>query len=332
MLPPAQVVKVDAHAPDDAVIDRAGAILASGGLVAIPTETVYGLAAMALDERAAQKIFEAKGRPSTNPLIVHVADVAAARAHSSQWPALADRLAEAFWPGPLTIVAPKSDRVPDVVSAGGPTVALRVPRHPVPLALLTRSGLSLAAPSANRSEGVSPTTADHVLADLGDRIDMILDAGPSTGGIESTVVELLPVPRVLRLGLVSVAEIEACLGMKVARPEGGAGVARSPGQHRRHYAPRAKTYVTDDPVTMLARFAQQGLTAAWIAFGEESTDAHHGPIARMPNRAVDYARELYSALRRLDGANVDVIVISRPPTGPEWEAIHDRLSRASTDE
>src|SRR5262245_49228077 len=172
---------VDPRAPDDASIARAAAVLRAGGLVALPTETVYGLGASALDAAAVAKIFAAKGRPARNPLIVHVPDVASARALVEDWPETADRLAERFWPGPLTLVLRRRPLVPDAVTAGGPTVAIRVPAHPVALALLHACGFPLAAPSANRSSRLSPTRAEHVLGDLADRIDLVLDAGPTPG-------------------------------------------------------------------------------------------------------------------------------------------------------
>src|SRR4051812_20749755 len=184
-----RVIQVDADAPG-AAVREAAAVLRDGGLVAFPTETVYGLGARALDPASVARIYEAKGRPSYNPLIVHVATVDAARALSSAWPEAADRLAERFWPGPLTLVVPRAPVIPDAVSAGLDTVGVRIPGHPVAHALLEAAGIPVAAPSANRSMGVSPTTAEHVRRSLGGRVDLILDGGPCPVGIESTVLSL----------------------------------------------------------------------------------------------------------------------------------------------
>src|SRR5579872_2410044 len=194
-------------------IDRAAELLRAGRLVAFPTETVYGLGAKALSAEAVARIFAAKGRPAYNPVIVHVSDAGAAQELVADWPDIADRLAAAFWPGPLTLVLPKSLLVPDEVTAGSQTVAVRVPSHAVALALLRAAGAPVAAPSANRSMLLSPTTAEHVLEGLDGRIDAVLDAGPAPGGIESTVIGLADSPpRLLRPGLISPAQIEAVIG------------------------------------------------------------------------------------------------------------------------
>src|SRR5262249_11514941 len=221
---------------------QAAEILRRGGLVAFPPESVYGLGAHALDREAVERIFAAKGRPATNPLIVHAADESAARALARAWPDAAMRLAQRFWPGPLTLVVPKAEAVPDIVTAGGTTVALRVPVHPVALALLREAGIPLAAPSANRSTQVSPTRAEHVLRGLDGRIDVLLDAGPTPGGIESTVLDVTTSPpRLLRPGLVTPREIEAIIGpiefAQSMKAEAGQP-QRSPGISGKHYAPR----------------------------------------------------------------------------------------------
>jgi len=219
-------------AATDAALDRAAALVRDGGLVAIPTETVYGLAADALDADAVDRIFHAKGRPANNPLIVHVADAAMARSLAASWPAAAERIATALWPGPVTVVVPKGPRIPENVTAAGPTVALRCPAQPLTRRLIERSGIPLAAPSANRSEQVSPTTAQHVLDGLGAKVGLILDAGPCERGIESTVVDCTTSPpRILRPGPLSRAELEAAIGGPVAcrRPVVGPGpVTRQP--------------------------------------------------------------------------------------------------------
>src|SRR5437763_8542920 len=232
---------------DSAAIASAADVLRSGGLVAFPTETVYGLGANALDADAVGRIFAAKGRPAANPIIVHVADAAGVGAVVADWPDAAARLAERFWPGPLTLVLPKRDAVPDVVTAGGPTVAVRVPAHPVAHALLRAAGVPVAAPSANRSSELSPTTAGHVLHGLGGRIDLILDAGPCPGGIESTVLDVTnDPPRLLRPGLVTPAQIEAVIGPIQRFGEPAGSVLRSPGLLAKHYAPRAPLELAGD--------------------------------------------------------------------------------------
>ena len=214
----------------DASLARAVAALHAGKLVAFPTETVYGLGANALDPDAVRRIFAAKGRPASNPVIVHVASIEQVALIASDWPDDADRLAAAFWPGPLTLVLPRRPEVPDVVTAGGPTVAVRIPSHPVALRLLAMLGLPVAAPSANRSNHLSPTTARHVFDDLNDRIDLILDGGPTSGGIESTVVDVTIRPaRLLRPGLIDPAAIERILGPILRPPVPLAPVLRGEG-------------------------------------------------------------------------------------------------------
>ncbi|HTU92605.1 MAG TPA: L-threonylcarbamoyladenylate synthase, partial [Gemmataceae bacterium] len=239
------VVAVDPAVPKAEALAEAARVLRGGGLVAFPTETVYGLGANALDASAVARIFAAKGRPANNPLIVHVANAGEARNVVADWPASAALLAEYFWPGPLTLVLPKRDTVPDVVTAGGPTVAVRVPAHPVAQALSRAADLPIAAPSANRSTELSPTRAEHVLRGLDGRIEMLLDGGPTSGGIESTVLDLTATPpRLLRPGLIGVAEIEAVIG-SLARVcsltvavQNSPQPLPSPGMMPRHYAPR----------------------------------------------------------------------------------------------
>ena len=248
---------------------RAAVVLQQGGLVAFPTETVYGLGANALNSKAVRKIFAAKARPPINPLIVHIARTDDARSLVQTWTKAAELLAERFWPGPLTIVLNKSKRVPDLVTAGGPTVALRVPSHPAALGLLEFCELPVAAPSANRSAGLSPTRGDHVLRALYGRFDLLLDAGATPGGLESTVIDLTTSPpQLFAPGLITVADIEAVLGIPVAR-RGCAQVSekplRSPGMLSRHYAPRTPVEVV--PGTGRERvqeLSEAGCRAGWI--------------------------------------------------------------------
>jgi L-threonylcarbamoyladenylate synthase len=320
-------------APDEAGVATAAAALLRGELVAFPTETVYGLGALALDAAAVARVFEAKGRPASNPVIVHVEGLTEARALSASMPALAERLAEAFWPGPLTIVVPRGSTVPDIVTAGGSTVALRAPSHPVARALLRAVGAPVAAPSANRSTELSPTRAAHVVASLGGRVAYVLDGGPCPHGIESTVVDATGErPVVLRPGSISRAQIARAMGdaqgpsvVAPGAPPHDAGPARSPGQMARHYAPRARVYLVDGS-------ALPGTLAGLLAGGQRVRALGCGTVVpsgiTLPRDPVLYAQGLYGALHELD-AGADALVIEAPPAGEPWEAVHDRLCRAA---
>jgi len=330
-----RILRVDRDAPDPAAIAEAAAILRAGGLAAFPTETVYGLGAHALDPSAVARIYEAKGRPSYNPLIVHVASVDAARRLSSAWPAAADRLAERFWPGPLTLVVPKAGEIPDAVSAGLDTVGIRIPAHPVAHALLEAAGIPLAAPSANRSMGVSPTTAEHVRRSLGGRVDVILDGGPSPVGIESTVLSLAgEVPTILRPGSISADALREVLGeVAVAAAEPSGHAARpSPGMLDRHYAPAAEVRLFS-PESRAAAFAK----AVWAATDDRTigvmafapVSASGAEVVEMPADPRAYAARLYATLHALDALGCEVIWIEQVPDTPEWAGIRDRLKRAA---
>jgi L-threonylcarbamoyladenylate synthase len=331
-----RLLRVDSSNPAPAVVAEAAAVLRDGGLVAFPTETVYGLGARALDPASVARIYEAKGRPSYNPLIVHVATVDAARALSSAWPEAADRLAERFWPGPLTLVVPRSPAIPDAVSAGLDTVGVRIPGHPVAHALLEAAGIPVAAPSANRSMGVSPTTAEHVRRSLGGRIDVILDGGPCPVGIESTVLSLAgEVATVLRPGSISIDELREVLGdvaMASAVPSGGAA-RPSPGMLDRHYAPAAEVRIFA-PAAREAAFAK----AVWAATDDRRVgviafapvSASGAEVVDMPADAREYAARLYAALHAMDAAGCEVIWIEQVPDAPEWAGVRDRLRRAAT--
>lgn len=327
-----RIVAVDPATPDPGAIAEAAARLRAGDLVAFPTETVYGLGAHALDPAAVRKIFAAKGRPPTNPVIVHVAGVAAARTLSSAWPAAADLLAERFWPGPLTLVVPALATIPREVTAGLPSVGIRVPAHPVALALLRAAGVPVAAPSANRSDRLSPTTAAHVARSLGEAAGVILDGGPSDVGIESTVLDLTgATPVVLRPGGVTRAKLEGALGSPVGLASGevDASEARAaPGQMARHYAPRAGLILVarQEVADRAAELASAGRRVAVLVIRAEPPAGL--PSRRLPANPAGYASHLYSALHDLDEV-ADAIVTERPPALVGWEAIHDRLARAS---
>ncbi len=329
-----ELVRVNPNKPEPENIQRAAAVIRGGGIVAFPTETVYGLGANALKVDAVAKVFAAKGRPANNPLIVHVAGVKQAQDLVSEWPDAAERLAAAFWPGPLTLVMPKRAVVPDIVTAGGSTVAIRMPAHPVALRLVESAGCPLAAPSANVSGAVSPTEADHVVRTLGGRIDMVLDGGPCQGGIESTVINLTTMPlRILRPGLVTQEQIQSIVGPisltyltldseRVALP--------SPGTSPRHYSPRAILECYSDESQCFTRWetlAKQGTKTAWLALRHSAVNR---PGDTMPAEPLEYARELYNRLHELDEQMVDYIVVTLPPDKPDWLAVRDRLRRAAS--
>jgi len=325
------IVVVDPAAPDAHSIEKAAGLLREGGLVAFPTETVYGLGANALDASAVDRIYAAKGRPSYNPLIVHVASAARAQDVVSTWPDLADQLARAFWPGPLTLVLPKRSIVAAGVTAGLDTVAVRVPAHPVALALITAADLPIAAPSANRSTEVSPTTAAHVEKSLGDRVDLILDGGPTRVGIESTVLDLSSAhPTLLRPGMISVARLEEIVGPIAQASHAGGDAARpSPGMLEKHYSPRARVVIADSADVGIRveheRAGSQRVGAMVISADVEPT----ATIIRMPGDAEQYAARLYATLHELDDVGTDVIVIERVPGSSEWLGVQDRLRRAA---
>ncbi len=327
-----EVLTVDPQTPDAALIARAAEVLRRGGLVAFPTETVYGLGANALDADAVRRIFEVKGRPANNPIIVHVAEVEPARQLVADWPAAAERLAGRFWPGPLTLVLPRRDIIPDGVTAGGPTVAVRMPAHPVALALIRAAGVPVAAPSANRSTQLSPTLAEHVLHGLQGRIDLVLDGGPTSGGLESTVLDLTSPPRVLRPGLVSMTELEAILG-PVGRPDVAPDVAAplpSPGVLPRHYAPRTPLECVADGARRAKELLEAGLRVGQLALaGSSGLERSGATTVVMPAEASAYAASLYATLHALDALGLDRIVVDLPPNGEEWLAVRDRLRRAS---
>jgi L-threonylcarbamoyladenylate synthase len=331
------VLPVDPECPATDTIARAAAVLRRGGLVAFPTETVYGLGADARNAAAIARVFAAKGRPATNPLIVHMARWQDVLVIAAEWPETAARLAQRFWPGPLTLVLHRRDFLPAAVTAGGPTVAVRVPAHPVAQALLKAAQLPIAAPSANPSTHVSPTRAEHVLRGLDGRIDMVLDAGSTAGGLESTVLDVTTTPpRLLRPGLISPGEIEALIGPIHRQVEPITATQdqprHSPGLGSRHYAPRAVLEcVEGDGRLRVKALAEQGLRVGWLPLGGATGAATPWVVAlSLPAEPASYAGQLYAALHTLDAAGVDRIVVALPPHGEAWLAVHDRLRRASS--
>jgi L-threonylcarbamoyladenylate synthase len=328
-----RVLRVDAVHPDARVIAEAARELRAGRVVVFPTETVYGLGALALDRDAVRRVFDVKGRPATHPLIVHVLGEEDARRHAAEWPPLASELARACWPGPLTLVVKKADSVPPEVTGGSPGVALRAPSHPVARALLAALGDAIVAPSANRYQSISPTRAEHVVSSLADHDLLVLDAGPCPSGIESTVVDVREgEPRVLRPGALSIAALRAVApSVQYATIEAAEDAARaSPGQDARHYAPRTPLVLAGDRASVLARAAEaaaRGERAAAIVFGGEETAA--APIHALPSDPERAGAELYALLHELDREKYAVILVEVPPDAPGWEAVADRLKRAS---
>jgi len=291
-------------------VERAAALIRAGKLVAFPTETVYGLGANAFDPAAVERIFTAKGRPHTSPLIVHVDSIEMARGLAACWPAAAETLARRYWPGPLTLVVSKRAEIPDIVTAGLSTVGLRMPAHPLALELIRAAGVPIAGPSANRFTELSPTTAGHVPESLA---DYVLDGGPARVGIESTVLSLVDAPLLLRPGVIPLPEIEALIGPVEVAAAPAPGPHASPGMTPRHYRPATRLYLLD-----AGECPPQG-HGAWLRVGQE-----------MPAAPIEYAAALYDMLHRLDAQHLDWIAVERPPETPEWAGVLDRLRRAAS--
>jgi L-threonylcarbamoyladenylate synthase len=292
-------------------IQEAAGRIRAGELVAFPTETVYGLGANALDARAVARIYEMKGRPAASPLIVHVASLDMAKSLVTEWPPQAGQLARLYWPGPLTLVLPKVPAIPDIVTAGLPTVGIRVPNHPVALALIREAGVPIAAPSANRFMGLSPTTAEHVREAFGNAVPVV-DGGPCQVGIESTVISIVGGEiRLLRPGMISIEDVE-----RAETPLTGTAHP-APGMHLRHYSPRTPLVLSAQPDPLGAY--------VWINLPANAARSIH-----MPAAADAYAARLYSVLHELDGEGWPVICVEPPPDTIEWAAVRDRLNRASS--
>jgi L-threonylcarbamoyladenylate synthase len=295
-------------------IKKAAEIIRAGGLVVFPTETVYGLGANALDAVAVRKIYDLKGRPARSPLIVHVASVEQARELAAEWSEEAEQLAREYWPGPLTLVVPKRATIPDEVTAGLSTVGLRMPRHPVALALLAAAGVPIAGPSANRFTQLSPTTAQHVREAFGVDTPFLLDGGPCEVGLESTVVA------VTRDGLEVLRPGMAFVDEAVVPAENEGAAHRSPGQHKKHYSPRTRVLLVRH-----GRLPEKGRGAyLWIERAAKAEQTIH-----MPNQPEAYAAQLYRQLHELDQRGLDWIAVEFPPETREWAAIRDRLTRAA---
>lgn len=302
--------------PTPEAIEMAARVIREGGVVVIPTETVYGLACNALDAAAVRRVFEIKGRPSENPLIVHIGEFGDLKRVAREWPEIAEKLAKKYWPGPLTMVLPKRENVPDETTAGLDTVAVRVPRHHVALDLIRAAGCPIAAPSANVFMGLSPTSAQDIDPEIDVEVPVILDGGPCEVGLESTVIDLTEeTPTILRPGLVTRAEIQALVGKPLGHLP-PTYLRKSPGMYRRHYAPKA--------VLKLVETVGDG--DAGLVFGEGRSARQ----VKMPRDPKAYAAGLYGALRKLDLMGVETIYVEEPPEKPEWEAVLDRLRKASS--
>ena len=317
-------------------VKLASELLRAGEIVALPTETVYGLAANALDANAVEKIYEAKGRPKHNPIIVHVASLEMARDCASKWPESADKLVKSFWPGPLTVVLPRSRNIPAVVTAGGETVGIRWPSHPFIQAVIRECGFPLAAPSANRASEISPTNAEHVRKSLGEKISLVIDGGQSQVGIESTVVDLTTTPpRVLRPGMIHEESLVAAVGeVRSQKSEVRSQKLKSPGLLRKHYAPKAKLVILNwqnepDLRSQLLTLNFQTSTCHIIAHTRIPSGENFARVSVIPHDAEAFARAIYAELHRCDEAGARLIVVEAVPSTFEWRAIADRLTRAS---
>lgn len=318
-------------------VRRAAELLRAGTVVALPTETVYGLAANALDAEAVARIYEAKGRPAQNPIIVHVVGVEMAKRCVTQWPAVADELSRAFWPGPLTLVLPRAAAIPPIVTAGGTTVGVRWPSHPFIQAVIRECGFPLAAPSANPSNQLSPTNAEHVRKNLGDRIPLIVDGGQSQVGIESTVVDLTTAPpSVLRPGMIHEESLIAVTGDLVSfqrKTVRDRETLRSPGLLEKHYAPKAKLRVlgwqSDAELKSALATPSGGLRIHVVAHTQIPSSEGFASVSVIPHDAEAFARAIYAELHRCDAAGAELIVVEALPDAPAWRAIADRLRRAA---
>lgn len=331
-----EILRTDSPERFARAVQQAAVCLRTGQVVAVPTETVYGLAANAMNPAAVALLFEVKGRPAHNPIIVHVDSTAMARQCVAFWPQEAGLLASRFWPGPLTLVLPRSAMVPDLITAGGPTVGIRFPKHPFMSALIQACGFPLAAPSANLSGQVSPTSAEHVIRGLSGRIPLVIDAGATVVGIESTVVDLVAdPPRILRPGMIDVGQLRQVLPRLDELGLVDRESLRSPGLLTQHYAPRAQLILLDWTSTHDLEQQLNAWCFPWqsvhvIAHTRVPDSSFPGRIVPAPNNAAGFARFLYAALHECDANGARLIVVERPPASPEWRGITDRLQRAST--
>ena len=299
-------------------------LLKAGELVAIPTETVYGLAADAYNPEAVKKIFDAKGRPANHPVIVHIYEINQLKNWVESIPEFAYSLIKHFWPGPMTLIFPAAKHVPAIITGGQNTIGIRMPAHPVARELLKAFGGGIAAPSANRFGRISPTTAAHVREELGDKVKLILDGGPCALGLESTIIDLThEPPRLLRSGPLTIAEIEMKSGIKVVEQKTNS--PRVSGNLASHYAPTTPSYLmSTDEIRHLLLEKAIGI----VALACSNTTKHKHWI-QMPRDPTSYAHDLYAVLHKMDSLNLDKIIIESPPNTPAWQAVIDRLQKAT---
>jgi L-threonylcarbamoyladenylate synthase len=315
---------VDARFTND--VARAAQRIQAGDLVAFPTETVYGLGADARNEAAVRKVFAAKGRPADHPLIVHTASTEAAKAWAATWPATAQQLAAAFWPGPMTLIVKAAPSVPAVVTGGQDSVGLRVPAHPVALALLRVSQRAIAAPSANKFGHVSPTRAEHVASEFGEELQTILIGADCEVGVESTIIDCTVNPvRILRPGRITASDVARVVGTLGSQHGTSADAPRVSGSLASHYAPRTPTHLMT-PQAFLARNADRTIGTITFTVHPAFEGTHRACIGQTPAQV---EHDLYALLRELDAAPLSAIWIETPPAGEAWDAVRDRLSRAA---
>lgn len=331
----ARILSIDCSKSFESAVREVSEVLRNGEVAALPTETVYGLAANALDPRAVERIFALKGRPPGNPIIVHVADLKMARECVDEWPECAETLAAAFWPGPLTFVLRRSSRIPDVVTAKGETVGVRWPRHPFIQEVIRKCGFPLAAPSANLSNSLSPTCPEHVNMAMGQAIPVIVDGGRAQVGIESTVLDLtVDPPNLLRPGTIPIESLMAVAGKIVTDTEALKGPCRSPGQLPKHYAPKAKLVIRTwrDANDLKTQITNQGIQVSQchvIAHAEIPIDEHFSRVSVLPHDPEAYARAIYAELHQCDAEGAEFIVVEAVPEDSEWEGVRDRMRRAA---
>lgn len=333
-----RVLPVETVEQFQSAVAEAVALLRRGELVALPTETVYGLAANALDANAVKKIYEVKGRPIHNPVIVHVASLKMAKECVAQWSDDAETLARHFWPGPLTLVLPKAEVVPAAVTAGGDSVGVRLPSHPLIRRVIEGCEFPLAAPSANLANQLSPTTAKHVVEVLSGKIPLVVDTGPTSVGIESTVLDLTGAssssPTVLRPGMISTRQLRQVLGREVHLATNQSGKLKSPGLLKKHYSPKARMIVRSwkDDAELNAFTVTAGVKPAdihIISYERIPESNPFGRVAIIPHDEDAYARAIYAELYHSDQLGAKLIIVEQPPSGEAWEGIRDRLRRAS---
>ena len=325
------------HTPElfQTAVGRAADLLRAGQVVALPTETVYGLAANALNSAAVARLFEVKGRPAHNPIIVHVASGDMARRCVAHWPPLAENLARAFWPGPLTLVLAAANDIPPIVTANGPTVGVRWPSHPFIQAVIRACDFPLAAPSANPSNRLSPTNARHVQKHLGDKIKLIVDGGQSHVGIESTVLDLSAGPPcVLRPGMIHEQALLAVVGELALSAHDSSAVLKSPGLLKKHYSPRARLVLLEwsnesDLKAQTAKFKLPPAKIHVVAHTRVPSGKGFGRVSVIPHDAAAFARAIYAELDQCDEAGAELILVEALPETTEWRAIADRLKKAA---